>query len=42
MTLDERIFMFEVTEKALPDLEVVDPELEGLVEDAGPVEDEAP
>lgn len=41
-TLDERIFIFEVTEKALPDFEAVDPEMDGLNPEDAPSEGDAP
>jgi hypothetical protein len=41
-TLDERIFMFEITEKAWPDLAVVEAEMDGQEVTHVPHEDEAP
>ena len=41
-TLDKRIFIFEITEKALPDFEVVDPEMDGKEIDDSHKEGDAP
>ena len=41
-TLDERIFMFEITEKAIPDFEPIDSEMDEDEDEANAIEGDAP